>query len=175
MLEKLFNETVEEFFNRETQNLLNDVAERNLCSRLAMYLERNRTKYELNGYYADTEYNRNQGKIKTILDDNTQVVSINCDLILHSRGEIVARDNLIAIEMKKSERPEEEKENDRVRLRALTKDSYDDIWSLDGITLPKHVCGYEIGYFIEINRNKRKFIIQTFRKGELVDEIEREF
>ena len=176
MLEELFDESLEEFFNRETENILNGVAERNLCCRLALYLENNAAKYELSEYYADTEYNRNQnGRIKTILDDNMQVVSINCDIILHSRGEIVDRDNLIAIEMKKSERPEEEKVSDRVRLRALTKDSYDEIWSFDGKSLPEYVCGYEIGYFIEINRATRKYILQTFSKGELISELENDF
>jgi hypothetical protein len=176
MLEELFSESLDEFFNRETENIINNISERNLCSRLAMYLEANAVKYRLNNYYADTEYNRNQnGRVKTILDNNMQEVTINCDLILHSRGKIIARDNLIAIEMKKSERSEKEKEIDRLRLRALTKDSYDGIWIPDGQKLPKHVCGYEIGYFIEINRDKRKYIIQTFRKGELVEEREREF
>lgn len=176
MLEKLFDESLEDFFNRETDNIINGVAERNLCSRLAIYIESNAQKYGLNGYYADTEYNRNQnGKIKTILDENMQVVTINCDLIFHSRGEIVTRDNLIAIEMKKSERPEGEKENDRLRLRALTKESYDGIWSFDGKTLPEHVCGYELGYFVEINRNIRKYIIQSFSDGELIDEKEYNF
>jgi hypothetical protein len=62
-------------------------------------------------------------RFKTILDEHMEEVAVTCDLILHSRGEIASRDNLIAIEMKKSDRPREEKEKDRVRLRALTKPS----------------------------------------------------
>ena len=38
-------------------------------------------------YYVDVEYNRNKGKIKTIIDDNENVININCYLIIHSRGE----------------------------------------------------------------------------------------
>lgn len=61
------------------------------------------------GYFADAEYNRKQnGQIKTIIDENMEEVKVQCDLILHSRGKNVERDNLIAIEMKKSNRLGEE-------------------------------------------------------------------
>src|SRR5699024_5877495 len=60
-------------------------------------------------------------------------------------------DNLIALEMKKSYRPMKEKENDKARLVALTKDSYDGVWSFDGKTLPEHVCGYDLGIYYEID------------------------
>ncbi len=59
-------------------------------------------------------------------------MTIICDLIVHSRGEIVEKDNLIALEMKKAYRSMQEKENDKTRLVALTKDSYDGVWSFDG-------------------------------------------
>ena len=172
MLEKLFNMALEEFFTREARNIHSGVSERNLCGRLSLPLERVSKEYGLKGYYADTEYNRKQdGLVKTILDDNYQIINITCDLILHSRGENMAKDNLIAIEMKKSERPEEEKTSDRARLRTLTKSSFDGIWSYDGRTHPEHVCGYELGYFIEIYRGNSTYIVQKFQKGELVNEI----
>ncbi len=57
--------------------------------------------------------------------------------------------------MKKSNRPTYEKESDRVRLMALTKDSYDDIWSFDGKTLPENVCRYALGIYYEINPSRR--------------------
>ncbi|MFZ3226816.1 MAG: hypothetical protein WA230_15065, partial [Xanthobacteraceae bacterium] len=61
----------------------------------------------------DAEYNRQQnGQIKTIIDDHAHEISVTCDLILHSLGEIIRTDNLIAIEMKKSERPKVEKDED---------------------------------------------------------------
>ena len=44
-----------------------------------------------------------------------------------------------------------EKENDKARLVALTKDSYDGVWSFDGKTLPEHVCGYDLGIYYEID------------------------
>ena len=70
---------------------------------------------------------------------------------MHSRGNHIEQDNLIAIEMKKSNASEEEKQKDKDRLKALTKDSFDDVWSFDGTTLPEHVCRYLIGIYYEIN------------------------
>ena len=83
------------------------------------------------------------------------VVPIQCDLIVHSRGKNIENDNLIAIEMKKSTRPKSEFIDDRKRLRALTKESYDDIWSNDGIALPELVCGYDIGIYLILDIGKR--------------------
>src|SRR3546814_18128724 len=84
------------------------------------------------GYRADTEYNRKQGgQVTTILDETMHVVRITCDLILHSRGRVVERDNLIALEMKRLSHPESEKQKDRVRLTGPTKTSYADGWTAD--------------------------------------------
>ena len=176
MLTEVFEKSLEEFLGREVQNILSGVSERNLCARLAMSLQKYANEHGYSDYYADPEYNRKQnGKVKTILDDDMQVVNITCDLILHSRGEIMERDNLIAIEMKKSERPEEEKISDRARLRTLTKSSFDDVWSYDGKTHPEHVCGYEIGYFVELDRENRTYVVQVFKVGNLVGEYGGQF
>jgi len=99
-LTDLFKTSIDIFFQKETAHILSGVAERSHCSRLAIYLEQLKPRLGIEGYYADTEYNRKQdGQIKTILDDEMEVVVINCDLIIHSRGE-KAPDNLIAVEMK---------------------------------------------------------------------------
>lgn len=81
---------------------------------------------------------------------------------------ITQRDNLIAIEMKKADRIEAEKDKDRNRLRAMTKSTYDGVWSYDGVTRPEHVCGYELGIFIELDRTKRSFKIEQFRDGDFI-------
>jgi hypothetical protein len=88
---------------------------------------------DYSNYYVDVDYNRNNGKVKTIINENMQVKNINCDLIVHSRCENIHKDNLIAIEMKKSSRRKAEKDKDRNRLIALTKVSFDDVWSADGL------------------------------------------
>lgn len=175
-LDTLFKTANATFFVEELENIMNDVNERNLCGRLAIYLNEETREHKLDGYYVDPEYNRKQdGKVKTILDDNYEVVNINCDIILHSRGKIVAQDNLIAVEMKKSNRSEAEKNSDRMRLRALTKESYDDIWSADGFTLPEHVCGYLLGYYMEINIKTRKCLFELYQKGQKVNEWTQDF
>jgi hypothetical protein len=175
-LRALFDASFERFLDEEQGNILNGVSERNLCGRLALNLEMMKGEFDLQGYYVDIEYNRNQnGRVKTIIDGHFQIVPITCDIILHSRGEIVARDNLMAIEMKKSTRPMIEKERDKVRLTALTKVSYNDVWSADGKTLPEHVCGYAIGLFIELDISARSFKIEEYRAGHLNRVLNRNF
>jgi hypothetical protein len=162
----LFYRSFEKFLALESNNILSGVSERNLCNRLGFCLEDERKARGLEGYYVDAEYNRQQnGQVKTLLNGNYEEVSITCDLILHSRGESVARDNLIAIEMKKSSRPGAEKKKDRIRLIALTKKSYDDIWSNDGVTHPKYVCGYELGIFIELDIRRGLVKVEEFQGG----------
>lgn len=171
MLLALFNEAKSIFFIRERDNILNGVAERALCGRLAIYFEQLLGNYNLNDYYADPEYNRMQdGRVKTILDDNMEVVTINCDLIIHSRGAKILDDNLIAVEMKKSHRPQSEKVSDKNRLRALTKSSFDGVWSYDGIAHPEFVCGYHLGFYLEIDKNSCTYISELFLAGNFYSE-----
>lgn len=165
LLHEVFLTSIKIFLKKDINNILSDVNERNLCARLACYLEYVAKEHGINGYYADVEYNRNQGKVKTILEEGMEVVTINCDVILHSRGTILKQDNLIAIEMKKSNRTQEEKDSDRKRLKALTKDSYDDVWSFDGTALPEHVCGYIFGYYIELNSKSKTCSFEQYKKG----------
>jgi hypothetical protein len=171
VLNAIFIEANNQFLKREVDNILNGISERNLCGRLSHYVELLLAKNKIKGYFADPEYNRKQnGAVKTILDDDAKIVTIQCDLIVHSRGTIVEQDNLIAVEMKKSNRPEEEKVDDKNRLRALTKDSYDGVWSADGIALPEHVCGYVLGFYMELNLKDRTCLIEKYRKGNKVEE-----
>ena len=176
LLHIIFKESTNTFLEEEVDNILNDVAERNLCGRLAIYITEKLDEHGIKGYYADPEYNRKQnGRVKTILDDEMNVVTIQCDLIVHSRGNNIQQDNLIAIEMKKSNRPDEEKESDRKRLRALTKSSYDDVWSYDGIALPEHVCGYIMGVYMELDIIERECLFEYYRKGKKVKERTKSF
>lgn len=106
----IFYPAFETFLLRERENILNGVSERNLCTWLAVYLEQSRDRAGFAEYHADPEHNRMQdGRIKVILDEKGQEVSITRGLILHSRGAIVGRDNLIAVEMKKWGQPPAEK------------------------------------------------------------------
>lgn len=171
-IERLFGISFEEFLNTEAGNIASGVSERNLCARLAMLLSINLEKDGFHGYYVDPEYNRKQGgKVKTILDGDMNIISICCDIIIHTRGESIESDNLIAIEMKKESRPEREKQADRCRLRALTKSIHDDIWSYDGKTHPEHVCGYCLGIYIELDFRRRKWLLEYYRFGCFTESI----
>ncbi|MBN8241133.1 hypothetical protein JF541_18410 [Marinobacter hydrocarbonoclasticus] len=166
-MKKMFKQALKCFVADEAESMRSGVSERMLCARLGIPLERLARESGYKAYYADVEYNRKQdGKIKTILDGDYQEIQITCDLILHSRGAVVQKDNLIAVEMKKSNRPEDSKNKDRNRLRALTKESYDDVWSSGDGTLPEHVCGYSLGVFIDIDLESSTLDIEYYKKGE---------
>ena len=178
---KAYNELKAMFLSANKKFLIEDmdlldsmVSERALCGALMIHLNRLMVKDKsLEGYYTDVEYNRNRGNIKTIQKTirgpEEQIINVTCDLIMHSRGHHIEQDNLIAIEMKKSNASEEEKQKDKDRLKALTKDSFDDVWSFDGTTLPEHVCRYLIGIYYEINFSKRKIFLEYYRQGELFE------
>lgn len=166
----IFEKANEKFLDKEKALILSGVAERTLCGSFMKCLEDEIQNSVYNKYYVDIEYNRNKGKIKTIVNDDMQVIDINCDIIIHSRGEIIEQDNLIAIEMKKSISPLKEKNKDKERLRALTKNSFDDVWSFDGKSLPEHVCRYLLGVYYEINLRFRRVLIQYYSKGNFVKE-----
>lgn len=104
------------------------------------------------------------------MNDDLNPINIQCDLILHSRGHHPEQDNLIAIEMKKSTRSAVDKTKDRNRLRALTKDSFDDVWSFNGKTLPEHVCRYVLGVYYEINYARKTILIKYYSKGNIIRE-----
>lgn len=176
LVREVFERSIDLFFRHEIQEILEGVNERNSCQRMSIYLQQVAQQQGLTSYFADTEYNRKQnGEVKTIIDGRQKIVPINCDLLLHSRGQVVAEDNLIAIEVKKRDAPKDEKEKDRDRLRALTKASYDDIWSNDGVAFPEHVCGYVLGVFVELDRVKRICRLEYYREGALFEKANRDF
>lgn len=184
---KKYREMVELFEKANRQFLIDDldlleniVSERTLCGALMIQIHdliKEDSKYK--NYFVDVEYNRNKGEIKTICrtsrNSDFNIMRINCDLIVHSRGHYPEQDNLIAIEMKKASAPNREKEKDRERLMALTKSSYNDIWSADGKALPEHVCGYSLGIYYEINYIRREILIEYYRSGKCVEEYKVNF
>ncbi|TWH60247.1 hypothetical protein DesLBE_4672 [Desulfitobacterium sp. LBE] len=165
---KFFLEANKRFLSQNVELFTTRVSERTLCGALMMAMNgviRRRNRYfNYKGYFVDIEYNRNSGRVKTIINDDFRIIKINCDLILHSRGHNKWQDNLIALEMKKSNRPEKERQSDRERLIALTKDS-DGVWSADGITLPEHVCGYVLGIYYEVNQRENEILLEFYKCG----------
>lgn len=166
----VFRTAIARFIETDSDYILSGIHEQSLCSRLARELENAAMQSGLRGYYGDAENNRKQdGKVKTIVNEDEEEVQVTCDAILHSRGEIAKRDNLIALEMKKSNRLEASKNKDRKRLRALTMPvsqlGVPCIWSADGIVQPEHVCGYELGVFLELNISERVLKAEYFSHG----------
>lgn len=167
---QIFDESIKTFFLEERENILSEVAERNLCGRLSIYLTNALFNHDVKGYFADTEYNRKQGgKVKTVKLGQEKIVTIQSDLIVHTRGSIVDGDNFIAIEMKKSTRPEAEKIADRERLVAMTMKSYDGVWSSGDGTHPEHVCDYKLGVFIILDIKAESYILEFYQLGELTE------
>ncbi|MBN1054908.1 hypothetical protein DVW05_06030 [Clostridium botulinum] len=156
------------------------VSERTLCGALMLHLHEVLKETRYRDYYVDVEYNRNRdGKLKTInktiSGHENKIIRINCDLIVHSRGHNVFQDNLIAIEMKKSNQPKRDKDSDRERLIALTKEYFDDIWSVEGKALPEHVCRYKLGIFYEINYGKKQIMLEYYVNGKFYIQKEASF
>lgn len=169
LLKKMFINANEKFLINDNSLIINNVSERSWYTRLAIYLENEIKEKKIIGYCVDTEYNRNKGKLKTILDYNTEIIPVTCDIIVHSRGNNKLQDNLICIEMKKSTSSNAEKIKDRKRLKILTRKSYNNIWSADGRTLPEHVCGYLLGIYYEVNIRTRKILIEYYYDGECIE------
>lgn len=170
MVRAYFRAAFAEFLASEREGIINRVAERHLCGRFGYLLERLKGEYGFGDYYADPEYDRKNGaELKTIIDGKARVIRIIADLIVHGRGKLGNRDNLIAIEMKKSGRPQTETQSDRERLMAMTKVPNKEVWSVDGKTRPEHVSGYELGVFIELNAAKTTVTVEEFESGKSIE------
>lgn len=166
LLIKIFEKANDKFIKNDMSLMELDVSERSWYSRFSIYLEETLKENNIIGYFVDTEYNRNGNRLKTIFDeDNLEIINITCDVIVHSRGENIKQDNLICIEMKKEEAPKQEKENDKKRLKILTKSSYDFIWSVDGKCLPEHVCNYLLGVYYEFDKRNNILKIEYYKEG----------
>ncbi|MBO2543602.1 hypothetical protein J0871_04165 [Salegentibacter sp. BDJ18] len=174
---KLFIESSEEFLRSEVDLILSDVSERCLCGSLMTKMRYNLDNSIFNEYHADIEYNRNfDGRIKTIINNEMKTIPVTCDIIIHSRGEIQKQDNLLAVEMKKANGKEEDKQKDKERLMALTKSGNDsNTYSMDGRTFPENVCGYLLGVFYEVDIENRIVFFEYYKGGELFSKYRKKF
>ncbi|WP_062237262.1 hypothetical protein [Fictibacillus sp. FJAT-27399] len=169
-LKCLFN-SANKIYLLEQKNLIQrGVSERTLCGQLMLYLNKAIEKTKYDQYYVDVEYNRNfNRKIKTIVNGRGEIITINCDLIIHSRGENIHQDNLIAIEMKKSTGSRVNKERDKERLKALTTQVLY-VFSDYRKQFPEHVFGYILGIYYEIDIRHMKVFLEFYQDGKLIDE-----
>lgn len=168
-LVKLFKNANKKLLNEDFDLIKQDVSERTICANLMLHLNNFLLRSPFCLYRIDVEYNRNKdGRVKTIINHNEVVTNITCDLIVHSRGKYIEQDNLIALEMKKSSRKSGDKQKDKDRLVALTRDR-NLVWSYDGKTLPDHVCRYILGIYYEIDSANHRIYLEYYNHGELVN------
>ena len=155
-LKDFFWEANRAFMEKNYVLLDEDISERCLCGALMYELNKQLEKKNLKKYYADIEFNRDEGNVKRIsykTDDGVYSKRIFTDIIVHSRGE-VGLDNLIALEMKKSSARAAAKERDKNRLSLLTS---------------LHSYKYKLGVYYEINHKKQQILIELYQNGKMVE------
>lgn len=147
----IFERAKNEFLEKEKDIIKNDTNERTLTQRLAFYLElqlRKNIKYE--NYSVDCEYNRKEEDIKRLkFGKNTDKKEIYPDIIVHQRK---IKNNLIAIEMKKTT----SKNTDKIK----------DIEKLEALTDRKNDYHYTLGIYFELDITDNNDIINFFVDGE---------
>lgn len=171
-LEEIFEAANRRFLRNNVQLFELMVSERTLCGALMLELHKVIKETEFAAYFVDVEFNKsNNGIVKKMLPGNVEKpVPINCDLIVHGRGTNTPHENLIAVEMKKSNVKRVYKENDKIRLMALTEMPENGVWSYDGKVDPETVCGYLLGIYYEINFQRQIILIEYYRLGNKYNE-----
>lgn len=149
----IFKKAKNEFLEKEKTIIKNDTNERTLTQRLAFYLElqlRKNKKYE--NYSVDCEYNRKEEDIKRLkFGKNTDKKEIYPDIIVHQRK---IKNNLIAIEMKKT--------------TSRNTDKIKDIEKLEALTDRKNDYHYTLGIYFELDITDNNNIINFFVDGEVI-------
>ena len=147
----IFEKAKNEFLEKEKAIIKNDTNERTLTQRLAFYLElqlRKNIKYE--NYSVDCEYNRKEEDIKRLkFGKNTDKKEIYPDIIVYQRK---IKNNLIAIEMKKT--------------TSRNTDKIKDIEKLEALTDRKNDYHYTLGIYFELDITDNNNIINFFVDGE---------
>jgi hypothetical protein len=169
---EFFNAGLATFIEREKDHLLGDVAERNLCARLMHHLESVKERFGLRDYRIDPELNRMNGvDVKYMLHCDGRRIRIECDLAVHRWAQ---PDNLIAIEMKKSGQPEDDKKDNRTRLDLLTLPrelAREAVFPVKEPGRLPYVSDYELGLFLVLDVKRQRFEIEEYRGGRQVGEV----
>ena len=149
----IFEKAKNEFLEKEKTIIKNDTNERTLTQKLAFYPKlqlRKNIKYE--NYSVDCEYNRKEEDIKRLkFGKNTDKKEIYPDIIVHQRK---IKNNLIAIEMKKT--------------TSRNTDKIKDIEKLEALTDRKNDYHYTLGIYFELDITDNNNIINFFVDGEII-------
>lgn len=167
LLRECYFDALERFIKNDLQLLATVAHEQAIAHRIAKYLEEEVRKANIDKrYVVDCEYNRNGNKVKMIVNKEYERIAIRADVILHSRGSILAQDNLLAIELKMLPAKEDEKERDRLRLMAMTVKNHEEEFEWNGGYLPKYVCGYKLGVYLLLDATAGKIYQEFYSDGE---------
>lgn len=152
---------LDKLYHIDKKNIRDGVSERNLCARLAMYIEQKMRRSSIRGYYVDVEYNRQrkqddksktEPKTESKTESKTELKNMVCDLLIHSRGG-KKTENLLALEMKKENM--RNAETDKERLKRMTLPDEDDSSGTKNTIL---------GAFVKIT--KKRSSITYYEEGE---------
>lgn len=173
----LFEIANDRLLKKDKKLFTRDVSEPGICGALMLHLYDLMREYEgYIGYYIDLEYNRNIASAdhlkKVIIQNDGKERKIKCDLLIHSRGENIQQDNLLALEMKKAYRSKKDKQADRDRLAAMTMPPSRRLMHSEPV-LPAFVCGYVLGIYYELDIPHDRCWVEYFQNGqsEMVYEI----
>ena len=141
-------DSIKELYSEDYYIIDNDVSERSITHKLAIYLQNQFTDYDV-----DCEYNRNMKNPKkiTFIERNTRN-RVFPDIIVHKRGKI--SNNLIIFEIKKCK-------DDNVTNKYLENKKHD-IEKLKGYVNNNDEVPlkYKYGFFLEIHKDF--FIIEIY-------------
>ena len=132
---------IDEFYLNESDLLERENYEVTISCKFAQYLF-----MEFSGFDVDCEYNKHIDREKSIDELNKNV---RPDIVIHKRG--TDKDNLVYIEIK-TDHNTQSREDDYNKIKAMTKQ--------DG------EYKYQLGVFIDFNRNKNDLVDKVFEDGE---------
>lgn len=140
-IKKKVLDSINELYFKDYYIIDNDVNERSITHKLAIYLQNQFTDYDI-----DCEYNRNMKSPKEIVFiETSKKGKVFPDIIVHKRGE--DSNNLIVFEIKKCKNDNandkylETKKHDIEKLKGYVNNN-------DEVSL-----NYKYGFFLEIHKN----------------------
>lgn len=170
---ELLQQALAMFLEKEQRNIELNAYEDGLSSKLSSYLNECITKYDqdngthyFDDYDADVQVNKTEGGAPKRYSELGK--TMKCDLMVHSKGLNPERENLLYIEMKKSNNPQQVEE-DKQKLRDLVGPvpSY--------VTDSKLAKMYNtlLGVFLKLDLNTKQFsgIKYWYENGELKEAI----
>lgn len=100
---KIFYNANKIFIKDNIRNIELGVSEVTLQGNFSQAFKEILKEMKISNYYSEINYNKNKHFTKCIINEKMEYFDIFCDLIIHSCGENLQQDNLLAIEMKKKE------------------------------------------------------------------------